>query len=118
MAMDREPKKPPFAVGTRLKYIGPERGGSIVCRETGEHVPYIAVGFEAVIEEVFAGKRGTLVHLRDEEGLMYDSDGEPIRHTTRDGYSVYNVRNSKGKKVGGRCIDPDDTGNWQVMKSS
>ena len=102
--MDRAPKKPPFPVGTRLRYTG----ASTLSTETrsGKTVILMAPGIEQVIDQVHPGFRGTLRQIRDEDGPLYDDTGEPILDETQDGYSVYHVT-VDGQRWG-RVARPED----------
>lgn len=109
--MDRAPKKPPFPVGTKLRYRG-TREAYWGWGKDGGICPIVAPGIEVMIDEARIGYRGTLRQIRDE---VYDDTGEPILDTTRDGYSVYHVTDPSGH-VHGRCIDPGDVGEWELVE--
>jgi hypothetical protein len=117
--MDRAPLKPPFAVGTKLRYTGQRKTWTYdIDPKTHEkrEVPILFPGMEIVIEEVKEGWRGTLRHLSDSEGPMYYEDtGDPILDTTHDGYSIYRVDAIQNGKREGRCIDHDSKHEWEVI---
>jgi hypothetical protein len=118
-AMDRLPLRPPFPVGTRLRYTGDRKSWTYdINPETREkrEVPILFPGMEVVIEEVKEGYRGTLRHLSDSEGLMYYEDtGDPILDTTHDGYSIYRVDAIQNGRREGRCIMHDCAGDWELI---
>ena len=74
--MDRKPKAAPFSVGARLRYVGTLRMSTVDGR------PICEPGLVAVVVDTRPGRQGT--------GRMIDLDDgdEPVRDTTRDGYSV------------------------------
>lgn len=119
--MDRLPKKPPFPIGTRLRYIGPDRGGAYGCMKChakdGEHhwVKTSEPGMEIVIVEYRLGRQGTLRHCRDDDGPMYWEDtGKPILDETRDGYCLYQISCLEcGSKQYGPIIDHENKKNWE-----
>lgn len=112
--MDRAPKKPPFAVGTRLRYLGRDRSWAEV---DGKHISIIEPGMEVVVEEVDAGRRGTLRQLRDADGPMtWEDTGDPILDETRDGYSVYHLRLPEPYGDQGRCILQETAKDWEVVE--
>lgn len=106
--MDREPKDAPFPVGAKIRYLGDRRSWTVA--PDGTKTPTIFPGIEVVVLRTKPGFRGTLRHLRDEDGLMfYEDTGEPILDKTRDGYSVYEAGGM------GRCIDADAAGEWEIV---
>lgn len=117
-----KPKPPPFKVGTRLRYRGERRayvGAVPNPRDIGKHPEdwqmCIGPGLEVTIIRVEVGHQGTGRHLRDEDGPMYDDEGEPYLDETRDGYSVYEVPTHN--RMGGRCIDHKSKRDWEVLTS-
>jgi len=86
--MDRAPLPAPFPVGARVRYTG-----DLKLHHDGATTPFFAAGSVGVVTSVRPGRRGTMRHLRDEDGPMYDDGGEPIRDTTRDGWSVIDFGN-------------------------
>jgi hypothetical protein len=121
--MDRAPKPAPFAVGTRLKYVGKHESYTYdinpKTREKRE-VPLQVPGMIVTVNEVRPGRRGTLRHCREHDGsLMYwDDTGEPILDETDDGYSVYFVEAWQNGSKQGRCIhaDAESVAEWEVVK--
>jgi hypothetical protein len=120
--MDRLPKPAPFPVGTKLRYVGKYESYTYdidpKTREKRE-VPLKVAGLIVTIEEVRPGIRGTLRHMRDEDGpLYYDDTGEPILDETHDGYSVYYVDAWQSGKRQGRCIFPDaeSLSEWELVE--
>lgn len=108
--MDRQPKKPPFPVGARLRYVGQHQGW--FHNKAGERVPSCVPGLEVVIVRTTAGRRGTLAPLyEDGEPMVWDDTGEPILDETKDGYSVYEVH--VDDKTYGRCIFPEAAKQWE-----
>ena len=93
--MDRIPQPAPFAIGARVRYTGDLR----LYHQPTDTTPFFAAGSIGSVVRVSAGRRGTLRHLRDEDGYMYDDGGEPIRDTTRDGYSVVDFGNGWTRAV-------------------
>lgn len=120
--MDRPPKPAPFAVGTRLRYVGTHESYTYdinpKTREKRE-VPLQVPGMVVTVAEVRPGRRGTLRPCRDENGPMYYEDtGEPILDDTDDGYSVYFVDAWQNGRKQGRCIHPDRESilEWEVVR--
>ena len=117
--MDRPPKKAPFPVGAKLRYIGKTHSWTYdIDPKTKEkkEVPIQVPGMIVTVEEVRPGRRGTLRHLRDENGPMYYEDtGEPILDDTDDGYSVYYVNAWQNGKRQGRCIFTEYKKEWEVL---
>lgn len=106
--MDRFPKAPPFAVGTRIRYIGTRTCYADLSLSQMTFGP----GMEFEITEVREGKRGTLRHLRDADGPMYyDDTGEPIRDETRDGYSCYTTPSGLRS-----LVDASTAHEWEVVR--
>jgi hypothetical protein len=101
--MDRLPKPAPFAVGTRVRYLGDH---ATYADEHGK-VPLIKKGMEFEIIETDAGRRGTL------RTIDLDEEGEAILDTTQDGRSVY--VNARGQR---RCIWPDSAVEWEIISIS
>jgi hypothetical protein len=125
--MDRFPKKPPFKVGTKLRYVGEDQTGygcSNKCRNPEDRFEYAwtpvkAPGLEVVIAELRNGRQGTLRQCRDEDGPMYDEDsGDPILDNTSDGYSLYKLPcRICGREMFGPVIDHENKHEWTVVKS-
>lgn len=114
--LTREPKPPPFAVGTQVRYLGRDHIKTAYnAADTGTLVKYH--GMVVTIVRVVEGRRGTARQLRDEDGPMFydDDEREPILDTTKDGYSVYEVVDHKGRKHG-RAIQHDALSEWEVVK--
>lgn len=106
--MDRKPLPPPFAKGTRVRYVGTRR--SSVEAADGSLIPYMHPGLIVTVDRVHPGTRGTLMELpRD-----WDDDEPPLDRTT-DGYSTYTIP-VPGRKNFGRIIWPKDAAEWEVMK--
>jgi hypothetical protein len=105
------PKPAPFPVGTRLRYRGDRRISSAV---DGVTVTILAPGIEMTVSSTREGRQGTGRQLRDEDGPMYDDDGEPICDTSRDGYSV--VHPDGHDERFGRAIDPETARQWEVVR--
>lgn len=120
----RDPLPPPFPVGTRLRCLE-HHDAYVACvdrpREIKDHpedwVRVSGRGIEVTIDEVRPGRRGTGRQLRDEDGLMFYDDGEPMLDETKDGYSVYHVvrGTSRAAKNSGRVIWPDSAHDWEVL---
>lgn len=108
--MDRAPKKPPFPVGTRLRYTGERR---VWYEENGQTVPLVEPGLVVTICDVDAGRRGSLRQLHDEDGPMWDEMGDPVLDQTQDGYSVYSVRATGGRP---RRQIARTEGEWEVVR--
>lgn len=104
--MDRAPKQAPFPVGTRLRYLGTMR----VWADAEMRQPLRWPGMEVTVTETRPGRRGTLRQFYDEDGPMEDDNGDPIRDTTRDGYSVWVQANGHGL-----IIWPDAAHEWEVV---
>jgi hypothetical protein len=121
-SVDREPKPAPFAVGTRLRYIGKHESYTYDIdpkTRAKKEVPLQVPGMIVTVAEVRTGRRGTLRHLSDENGPMYyDDTGEPILDDTDNGYSVYFVEAWQNGRKQGRCIHPDAVSvtEWEVVK--
>jgi len=99
--MDRKPLSPPFPVGTRLRYLGTlQSWADPECR-----VKLQWPGMETVVTETKPGRRGTGRLVAVDE-----YDGEEIRDTTRDGYSVWTQVNGHG-----RIIWPENAHEWEVL---
>ncbi len=123
----RDPLPPPFPIGTRLRCV--EGHDAYVSRVDGyprdiadhpeDWTRVSGRGIEVTIARVEPGRRGTGRQLRDEDGLMYHDDGEPMRDETQDGYSVYHVMRGTGSaaRMSGRCIYPDGAHKWQMFAS-
>ena len=109
----RAPKAPPFAVGTKLRYIGKHVIHTAFGGGPGTMI--LGPGLEVVIDRVVAGRRGTGEPLRDEDGPMVDDDGEPYIDKTKDGYSVYSITDATSRKRSGRCIHADSAHEWEVI---
>ena len=117
--LDREPKDAPYAVGTRLRYYGDSECYAIrrqlVDGKVQEiRLPIIVPGMEVTISRVTKGHRGTLRHVCDSDGPMYDDQGEPVLDETEDSHSVFD---SPG---GGRLIrwDSCDIDKWEVIRGA
>jgi hypothetical protein len=118
--MDRKPKPAPFKVGTQLRYIGGTRSWTYDINPTTKEkkeVPIQVPGMIVEVAEIRKGRRGTLVHLRDETGepMYYEDTGEPILDDTDDGYSVYYVEAYQHGKKQGRCIHPENVAEWEIV---
>jgi hypothetical protein len=99
--MDRIPRKAPYSVGTKLRYLG--QAHSYYLDDEGNQIPIQKHGMEVVVAEVKPGYRGTLRQLDWDE-----LEGEPVLDHTRDGYSVYVLPNGHG-----RIIWPKDAAEWE-----
>jgi hypothetical protein len=99
--MDRAPLPPPFAVGTRLRYLGTAQSWADAEGKVKLQWP----GMETVVTEAKLGRRGTLRLMEVDE-----DSGEEIRDETRDGYSVWTQTNGHG-----RIIWPKDKHEWEVI---
>ncbi len=99
--MDREPLPPPFAIGTRLRYIGTYRSFA----DAEGKVPMQWPGMEVTVTQAKPGRRGTLRQLPEEDG-----DTEPLYDTTRDGRSVWVQANGHG-----RIIWPANANEWEII---
>lgn len=116
--MDRKPKPAPFPIGTRLRYIGKHESYTYDIRD-GEKktIPLCVPGMEVTIDSIMAGHRGTLRHLRDEDGPMYYEDtGEPVLDKTQDDLSVYHVEAYQNGRKQGRCIHCENVSEWEIVK--
>ena len=122
----RDPLPPPFPVGTRLRCVeGHDAYVPSVARPRNlkdhpeDWARISGRGIEVMIDRVEQGRRGTGRQLRDEDGSMYDDDGQPMLDETKDGYSVYHVVRGRGtrRKMSGRCIDPSSAHRWQGLPS-
>ena len=109
----RAPEPAPFAVGTKLRYIGKHIIHTAFGGSPGTMI--LGPGLEVVIDRVVAGRRGTGEPLRDEDGPMVDDDGEPYIDKTKDGYSVYSITDATIRKRSGRCIHADSAHEWEVI---
>lgn len=117
--MDRLPKNPPFAIGTRLRYVGTHESYTFhIDAKTQERtkVALCVPGMIVTVDKVVPGRRGTLRHLTDFDGPMYDDCGEPVLDNTQDGYSVYHVEAFQNGVKQGRCIFPDGSKDWQRVR--
>jgi hypothetical protein len=120
---DREPMPAPFAVGTKLRFIGTTHSYTYDIdpkTRAKREVPLQVPGMVVTVTEVRPGRRGTLRHCREYDGsLMYWDTGEPILDETDDGYSVYYVEAWQNGRKQGRCIHPDreSTLEWEVVRS-
>lgn len=102
--MDRMPLPAPYSIGTRLRYLGD-------CNSYADAAltePLRKTGMEFTITETKAGRRGTLRLLPSE--FQDEMDDEPLRDTTRDGYSVY--ADHRGRRY---LISPDMTRDWEIV---
>jgi hypothetical protein len=99
--MDRLPLPPPFAVGTRLRYVGTYRSFA----DADGKVPLQWPGMETTVTRIRPGRRGTLRQLPVEDG-----DEAPLYDTTRDGYSVWEQSNGHG-----RIISHEGKHEWEVL---
>lgn len=126
----REPKPPPFPVGTRLRCIA-HHGETLAPRvpsprDSSKHpedwIRIAGKGLEVTITDTKLGRRGTGRQLVDSDGPMfYDAaEVEPIIDTTKDGYSVYHVTIPdlvRGKPAKhGRIIYYANRKDWKVIK--
>jgi hypothetical protein len=86
----------------------PRAANSLLAPATSHTSCALIFGLIVTIAETRPGRRGTLVHLRDEDGPMYYEDtGEHILDETHDGYSVYHAEAWQNGRKQGRCIFPD-----------
>lgn len=108
----RAPRIAPFIVGTRLRYIGTRVIHE--CTGGGPDTLILGPGLEVVIDRVNAGRRGTGKQLEDQDGPMFCDDGDPLLDETKDGYSVYSIVDSSGRKHG-RCIYATSANEWAVI---
>jgi hypothetical protein len=99
--MDREPKPAPYAVGTRLRYVGTLEA----FRDPAGTDRIFGPGMEGEVSEVRPGRRGTMRDISDPE-----IDDEPIYDTTRDGYSVVYINSF------GRAIYPGESNEWEKVE--
>lgn len=107
----RAPKRPPFAVGTELEYIGTSH---ITIGDPGREIAILSPHLVVEIDEVKLGRKGTGQQLRDHDGPMfYEDTGEPILDETQDGWSVYHVIDRDGR-AHGRIIRHENAGDWKV----
>lgn len=113
----RAPKRPPFAVGTTLKYVGTSRITGEDFNAKGERVTWTLLepGMVVEIDEVKLGRRGTGEQLSDHDGPMFDDDGEPYIDETRDGTSCYHVVDPNGR-AHGRLILNTTAKEWEVVE--
>lgn len=122
---ERDPLPPPFPIGTRLRcikgfdaYVAAVDRPRDIAAHPEDWKRVSGVGIEVTIDRVEQGRRGTGRQLRDEDGLMFHDDGEPMIDETRDGYSVYHVVSggTNAAKMSGRCIRPEDAETrWEVI---
>lgn len=96
--MDRKPKRPPFAVGTRLRYTGTLRMWSA----KDDPTPSLEPGMVGVVVETRPGHQGTLLWID-----LHDGE-EPVQDTTDDGWSV--VQLPSGLQ---RIAEPDQ---WERVR--
>lgn len=109
--LTRDPLPPPFPVGAVVKYLGRDHITTSFDSRPGTLVKFH--GMIVTIARVVEGRRGTGTQLRDEDGPMfYEDDGEPILDSTRDGYSVYVVKDATGREHG-RVIQRDTMHEWE-----
>lgn len=117
----REPKPPPFPLGTRLVCVS-ERGDiTTKSWRDGAWVESLVYGkgLEVVIDEVIEGRQGTGQQLRDHDGLMfYEDTGDPILDETEDGMSSYHVTSKDGTRDSGRLIRHDNISEWKVVAAA
>jgi len=118
--MDRQPKAPPFPVGAKLVDCGPHNIGQYVglVGPKQRTVMIREPGLIVVVASVRAGRQGTLRHLRDEDGPMFDDRGDKVLDWTRDGYSVVvpdGLSADDAKEVHGRCVFADDAHEWELI---
>ncbi len=116
----RAPKPPPFPIGTRLVCVS-DRGDITACTIGPSGRDYVRTkiygkGIEVVIDEVILGRQGTGNQLRDQDGLMFYDEGDPILSETEDGMSVYHV--TAGSERQGRMIRHENRGEWKVIPAS
>lgn len=113
--LTRDPLPPPFALGTRLRYLGTRHVRAN--HNGGPMVDVIAPGIEVTIVEVNRGRPGTGQHLKDEDGPMFydDAQTEPIFDETKDGYSVYRVDVPGMERGPGRAIHVDTKHEWEII---
>ncbi len=102
---DRDPRPAPFPVGLCLRYCGTSRWYA----DAEGNRPLLEPGMIVTVAETKRGRQGTLRQLRDEDGPMFDDDGEPLLDTTRDGYSVWVQANGNR-----RMIRPESASEWEV----
>jgi len=95
------PRPAPFAVGTRLRYLG--TSDVSYSNDAGDMVRMLHPGIEVTIERTDYEHRGTGRRIDD------DQDDGPIYDETRDHVSIYRINGA------GRCIDHDDAHSWQVL---
>jgi hypothetical protein len=121
--MDRPIKPPPFAIGTRLRYLGdPERKtmyGCMSCKKRIHEDVFIdCFPPKVTIEEHRPGRRGTGKHIWDkEEGYWYDDQGEPVFDTTSDAYCLYFIVCPKcGGRQYGPIVDDENKDRWEVIR--
>ncbi len=108
----RAPRRPPFPVGTRLKYIG-SRYITTQWGTDGDSCVVMAPGLVVEIDEAKLGRRGTGQQLCDHDGPMfYEDTGEPIVDETTDGRSCYHLVDPAGR-AHGRIVDPRE---WEVVE--
>jgi hypothetical protein len=93
--MDKTPTPAPFPIGARVLYTGTLR----LFHQPTDRTPFFECGCVGRVVRNSAGRQGTLRHLRDEDGPMYDDAGEPIVDTTRHGYSVVDFGNGWTRAV-------------------
>jgi hypothetical protein len=123
----RDPRSPPFLVGTHLRcidghdaYVPRVKRPRDIKTHPEDWARISGRGIEVTIDRVELGRRGTGHQLRDEDGPMFHEDGEPMLDETKDGYSVYHVVRGTGHtaKMSGRCIDPSSAHRWQILAPS
>lgn len=106
----RDPLPPPFAVGTRVRYIGTRR--AYTSRDFGSDGSsgraLIEPGMEVEITGASPGRRGTGRPVGDP-----DDDGYQAIDRTKDGHSVYLV--DDGTRIRGRIIWPTGAGEWEMI---
>jgi hypothetical protein len=120
--MDRLPKDPPFAIGTKLRYKGEfsrrSGYGCNPCRQAGKRV-FVECRPEndtVTVAEHRPGHQGTLRQILDDQGetQYYDDTGEVIRDTTRDGYCLFHIVCPEcGAKQFGPIIDDESKDEWE-----
>jgi hypothetical protein len=109
---DREPAPPPFATGTRVRYVGPdvpaEDGGT-----AGPHARRDALvhGAEYTVRHCWHGRRGDLTHLLDDFGeklCWNDDESIPMLDTTTDAHSALSG-------TYGHLLTAADAHEWEVV---
>lgn len=106
--LDREPAPAPFAVGTRVRYVGPSRPEGYTMRS-----PPLERGATFTVKRTHDGLRGDLSYALDVRGRMLwwdDAHRVPVLNVTTDGFSV--VLHSPSRA---HLIRVDDLAVWEII---